>query len=154
MIARLHHVAAEPAHLAHRLGWTPSHISDADDLPLAARQLGLKAKRCVSDRERLKLVPLPALAFLGDGRLVLLAHCDGQRVLFFDAAPGAEGQSSRPTIEPIEVFASQWTGELILITGRASLAGELAKFAGSFRASSSTATESPAREHWLEEREA
>ncbi|TXT37576.1 MAG: ATP-binding cassette subfamily B bacterial HlyB/CyaB, partial [Comamonadaceae bacterium] len=43
------------------------------------------------------------------------------RVLFQDA-------TNRPTIEPIEVFASQWTGELILITSRASLAGALAKF--------------------------
>ena len=32
------------------------------------------------------------------------------------------------TIEPIDVFAAHWTGELILITSRASLAGELAKF--------------------------
>ena len=37
-------------------------------------------------------------------------------------------RTSRPTIEPIDVFASHWTGELILITSRASLAGELAKF--------------------------
>lgn len=37
-------------------------------------------------------------------------------------------QDGRPTIESLEVFAQQWTGELILITSRASLAGELAKF--------------------------
>ena len=35
---------------------------------------------------------------------------------------------ARPTIEPIETFAAEWTGELILVTSRASLAGELAKF--------------------------
>ena len=33
-----------------------------------------------------------------------------------------------PTIEPIDVFAQHCTGELILITSRASLAGDLAKF--------------------------
>lgn len=37
LIARLHHIAAEPEHLAHRLGWTASHTPDADDLLLAAR---------------------------------------------------------------------------------------------------------------------
>ena len=36
--------------------------------------------------------------------------------------------ASRPMIEPIEVFAEQWSGELILIASRASLAGELARF--------------------------
>jgi hypothetical protein len=57
---------------------------------------------------------------------VILAQCDGQRVLLQD--PGATEGAGRPTIEPLEVFAQQWTGELILITSRASLAGDLAKF--------------------------
>src|SRR6476660_920825 len=62
LIARLHHVAADPAHLAHQLGWSPTHVADAQDLLLAARQLGLKAKRSRSSAERLTLVSLPALA--------------------------------------------------------------------------------------------
>ena len=61
-------------------------------------------------------------------RVVILAQCDGKRVLF--QVPGAAGPGlpAGPTIEPIDVFAAHWTGELILITSRASLAGELAKF--------------------------
>ena len=59
----------------------------------------------------------------GSLRVVILAQCDGQRVLFQDV-----DQQGRPTIESLEVFAQQWTGELILISSRASLAGELAKF--------------------------
>ena len=43
LIARLHHVAADPAHLAHQLGWPASHEPDVDDLLLAAKHLGLKA---------------------------------------------------------------------------------------------------------------
>ena len=131
LIARLHHVAADPATLAHQLGWTASHRPDADDLLLAARHLGLKARRSRTGIDRLSLAALPALAVLkaeGDGapRVVVLAQCDGQRVLFQD--PSGEAHGARPTIEPIDVFASQWTGELILIASRASLAGELAKF--------------------------
>jgi subfamily B ATP-binding cassette protein HlyB/CyaB len=70
-------------------------------------------------------------------RVVILAQCVGQRVLFqevssTDAATGSAGatgaNASRPTIEPVEVFAAQWTGQLILISSQASLAGELAKF--------------------------
>jgi subfamily B ATP-binding cassette protein HlyB/CyaB len=124
LIARLHQVAAEPASVRHALGITASDVFDADALLLAAKHLGLKAKRSTATVERLNLVPLPALALLNDGRWVVLAQCDSQRVLMQDA--NAEG--SRPTIEPLEVFASQWTGELLLVTSRASLAGDLAKF--------------------------
>jgi len=121
LIARLHHIAAEPAHLAHQLGWPPSHSPSTDDLLLAAKHLGLKAKLSRSPIDRLNLAPLPALALMTDGRVVVLAQCDGQRVLFQDPA-------GRPVIEPLSVFQTQWSGQLILVTSRAALAGALAKF--------------------------
>ena len=130
LIARLHHIAADPAHLAHRLGWPPSHEPSTNDLLLAARHIGLKAKLSRTTADRLNLAALPALAMLSDDngqtRIVVLAQCDWQRVLFQD--PGGVLQGGRPTIEPLGVFARQWTGQLILITSRASLAGALAKF--------------------------
>ena len=136
LIARLHHIAVDPDTLAHQLGWSSSHRIDLDDLLIAARHIGLKAKRSRSRIDRLNLAALPALAVLrpdegSDPRIVVLAQCDGQRVLFQDPAAAADapsGQGARPTIEPLDVFATRWTGELILITSRASLAGELAKF--------------------------
>jgi len=121
LIARLHHIAAEPLHLAHQLGWPSSHTPSTDDLLLAAKHLGLKAKLSRTSGDRLNLAPLPALALMSDGRVVVLAQCDGQRVLFQD--PGG-----RPVIEPLSVFQSHWSGQLILITSRAALAGALAKF--------------------------
>jgi subfamily B ATP-binding cassette protein HlyB/CyaB len=124
LIARLHQVATEPAALLHQLGKSPSEPLTPQDLLLAAKHLGLKAKLSPTTLERLSLTPLPALALMRDGRVVVLAQCDGQRVLFQDA--GASG--SRPTIEPLAVFADQWSGDLILVTSRASLAGELAAF--------------------------
>ncbi len=117
-------MAAEPASLRHALGRSASQRLGNDDLLLAAKHLGLKAKLSTSSVERLNLVALPALALLNDGRWVVLAQCDGQRVLM----QYASGEGSRPTIEPLGVFASQWSGELILVASRASLAGELAKF--------------------------
>ncbi|MBX9716139.1 MAG: type I secretion system permease/ATPase [Burkholderiaceae bacterium] len=133
LIARLHHIAADPATLAHQLGWPSSHRIDIDDLLIAARHIGLKAKRSRSHIDRLNLTALPALAVLkpdegGAPRVVVLAQCDGQRVLFQDPTGTSASNGARPTIEPVDVFAAQWTGELILITSRASLAGELAKF--------------------------
>ena len=56
--------------------------------------------------------------------VLVLAQCDGQRVLVQDplATP------SRPVIESVTSFSERWTGDLILIASRASIAGELAKF--------------------------
>jgi len=136
LLARLHHIAAEPASLAHQLGIPPSEAISHTDLLRAAKHLGLKSKISRTTPERLNMAALPALAKLvgedGAERWVLLAQCDGQRVLFQD--PAAEG-GGRPTIEPVEVFAKQWApasrggqGELLLATSRASLAGDLAKF--------------------------
>jgi ATP-binding cassette, subfamily B, bacterial HlyB/CyaB len=124
LLARLHHVATDPASLRHRLGKAASDPIDTDDLLRAARHLGLKAKRSLTGLERLQLAALPALALMRGSRVVVLAQCDGRRVLIQD--PGLP--ASRPMIEPIEAFAEQWTGELILVTSRASLAGELARF--------------------------
>lgn len=130
LIARLHHIAAEPAHLAHQLGWTASRRPSPTDLLLAARHIGLKAKSSRTTIDRLTLAPLPALAVVRDdsgvASTVVLAQCDGQRVLTQDPSGGAPG--ARPVIEPLNVFAARWTGELILIASRASLAGDLAKF--------------------------
>lgn len=68
VIARLHHIAAEPAHVAHQLGWPPSHHPSTEDLLLAAKHLALKAKLSRSPIDRLNLAPLPALALMSDGR--------------------------------------------------------------------------------------
>ena len=130
VIARLHHVAADPDHLAHQLGWTPRHEASVDDMLLAARRLGLKAKLASTTPERLSLATLPALALVADDdglrRTVVLAQCDGKRVLFQD--PSESIQGGRPVIEPLAAFTHRWSGELILVTSRAALAGDLARF--------------------------
>ncbi len=125
LVARLHQVAADPDAILHRLGRSPSSPTLLSDVLLAAKDVGLKAKHTRAKLERLSLTPLPALAVMRDGSVVVLAQCDGQRVLIqrFD-----ESSEQRPLIEPLAKFAEQWTGELILITSRASLAGELARF--------------------------
>jgi subfamily B ATP-binding cassette protein HlyB/CyaB len=124
-VARLHHVAADPVHLQHALGKPASEPLTVDDLLLAGRSLGLKLRRSRSSADRLPLTPLPALALMRDGRVAVLAQCAGTRVLLqrFDA-----DAEQRPLIEPLDDFVAQWSGELILVASRASLAGELARF--------------------------
>ena len=140
-LARFHQVTADPATLAHQLNLTPNQALTVDDLLLAAKHLGLKAKRSRSTIDRLGLLPLPALALMRTQddtqgatentglHVVILAQSDGQRVLYQDVSGSGTGPaSSAPTIQPAADFAQAWSGELILITSRASLAGALAKF--------------------------
>lgn len=133
LLARLHHIAADPDNLVHELGLAPSDPAGDSELLRAAKHLGLKAKFSNTTPDRLNLTPLPAIALLrcddGQDRWVLLAQCDGQRVLFQDPS---QPDGGRPTIEPLDVFAQRWAptgkGRLLLATSRASLAGDLAKF--------------------------
>lgn len=129
-IARFHQVAADPETLAHQLGIASGDVIDTDAVLRAAALLGLRARRSKSSVERLALVPLPALALVqsqsedGPAHFVILARCDSNRVLLQDP----KAASSGPIVEPLDTFAARWTGELILITSRATAAGELAKF--------------------------
>ncbi len=137
LLARLHHISATPDLLAHELGLSPSAEASDTELLLAAKHIGLKAKLSRTTGERLSMAALPALARIkgedGTERWVLLAQCDGQRVLYQD--PAAEG-GGRPTIEPMEAFVARWallgnpmrSGTLLLATSRASLVGAVAKF--------------------------
>ncbi|MBH1966073.1 MAG: type I secretion system permease/ATPase [Comamonadaceae bacterium] len=129
-LARLHQTAADPATLAHQMGLPPGEAASPDDLLRAAKHLGLTARLSRSSVARLPLCPLPALALMraedGRTRVVVLAQSDPERVLIQD--PAANGSASRPVVQTMDVFAQGWTGELILITSRASLTGQLAKF--------------------------
>lgn len=141
-IARFHQVAADPSVLAHQLGIAPSEQLITTDLLRGARQLGLKAKLVQTTADRLALTPLPALALLrnpatdGQPQVVILAQCDGQRVLLSepqdtpsDCASHSEARrSTGPSIEPIDTFAARWSGQLILVASRASVTEGLAKF--------------------------
>jgi subfamily B ATP-binding cassette protein HlyB/CyaB len=126
-VARFHQVAADPSTLSHQLGLGKTDAIQLSDILRAAQHLGLKARLAQTTIDRLPLTPLPALALMasdgGGSRAIILAQCDGQRVLVQDPA-----DAGRPTIEPLEVFASRWTGQLILVASRASLTGELARF--------------------------
>lgn len=112
------------------MGWPPSYVPTVEDVVLAARELGLKAKVSRTTTDRLTHVALPVLAIVevshGKPVIVVLAQCDGQRVLYQDPTCAVGG--GRPVIEPVTTFAEHWNGTVILVSSRASLAGELAKF--------------------------
>jgi ATP-binding cassette, subfamily B, bacterial HlyB/CyaB len=121
MLARFHNVAADPDQLAHELQ-VDGRPFGVTQVLLAAKHLGLKAKLVHTDYVRLERTPLPALAVDKEGRFLILARVDGDQVLIQD--PCVE----RPQILSVEDFSERWTGQVILFTSRASLAGELARF--------------------------
>lgn len=121
LVARFHGLAAEPEQLAHdfKAGGQPFGIVE---MLLAARKLGLQARRVRVKPSRLSQTPLPAIAPGSDGHYFVIARADESRVLIHDPATG------RPEILSVDALAERWTGELVLFASRASLAGELAKF--------------------------
>ena len=121
LLARYHNVATDPDQLAHRFAVSGRPFA-VDEILLAAKSLGLKARRVTTDVSRLDRTPLPALARDLDGRFFVLGGLREDQVLIQEA--GAAG----PKVLPLAEFSSRWNGELILFTSRASLAGELARF--------------------------
>lgn len=121
MMARLHGVATDPDQLAHEFKLDHAPFSAVDILH-AAKKLGLLARRVSPSSDRLSTVPLPAIACDRDGTFFIIAQYAKDKVLVHDP------QCERPQLLPIEAWQSRWSGELILFTSRATLAGELARF--------------------------
>ncbi len=129
LIARLHHITADPATLAHQLGISPHEPVDADQLLAAARKIGLKASNVQVKPQRLSMTPLPALARCAGGGWVLVAACTDGRVLL----QHADGKPVRELA--FEQFCGEWIGEdaagrgeLLLFTSRAELSGDWSRF--------------------------
>lgn len=129
MMARLHNLAADPAQLAHEFTVDGRRMGTQEVL-LAARKLGLQTKRIQAQGDRLPKTPLPAMAVGKDAQgeaeffILARAHDDasGTQVLIQSPRVG------RPEKLNLQELQARWTGELILFTSRASLAGEMAKF--------------------------
>ena len=66
--------------------------------------------------------PFPAIAKLGNGRHVVLAKINGEKVLLQDPVEG------RPLVVSREQFESNWSGELFLFAKRANLRRQDLKF--------------------------
>lgn len=134
LLARLHHTPCDASALRHDLGLSEHAPVSETELLLAAKKIGLKSKISHTTAARLNLAALPALGWIrsdtGEPRWVLIAQCDGQRVLYQDPTEAGGG---RPTIEPLAAFAAKFAnadgrGKLMLASSRASIAGSLAKF--------------------------
>jgi len=124
MMARLHGVAADADQLAHE--FAAGGGFGIAGIQLAAKRLDLQAKAVRTDIARLSKTPLPAIAVCrdadGQAQFFILARVDGDQALLQDPVVG------RPETIRLADLQARWTGELILIASRASMASELGKF--------------------------
>ena len=112
LLIRFHGIAADPAQLSHRFGRTRFTTTE---MLRAARELKLKARLATPSWRRLQAVPLPAIAERKDGSFFILGKVADDKVLIQDPAAGRPGLLAR------DAFEAQWSGQLILMTRRASL---------------------------------
>jgi ATP-binding cassette, subfamily B, bacterial HlyB/CyaB len=125
LIARLHGIAADPDQLSHESAPAGQRMQ-VPDILLAAKRLGLQTKSVKASTARLMKTPLPAMAFTtaedGSKDFFIIARVDNEQVLIQSPKVG------RPETWTLAELEARWSGDLILFTSRASLAGELRKF--------------------------
>ncbi|MFP1464185.1 cysteine peptidase family C39 domain-containing protein [Escherichia coli] len=91
---------------------------------LAAKSIGLKAKYVEKHFARLSMIPLPALIWRDDGKHYILSRVtkDHHAILFMILNSISHKLLARDEFEKL------YQGKVILVTSRATVVGELAKF--------------------------
>jgi subfamily B ATP-binding cassette protein HlyB/CyaB len=108
----MHRIAVDPVQLRHDLGHArPLEIDDV--LRLAKREPGVRARKIVANAERLRHLPLPAMANGPNGWFLLGRVTPGGVLIHRPGYP----------VEPhtLETLAQIWSGEMVLFTTRAGL---------------------------------
>ena len=121
ILARFYDLPADGSQLRQLYAQPGQPLSDTE-LLRAAKHLGLKAGVIHTEWTKLSGTPFPAIAKLGNGRHVVLAKINGEKVLIQDPVEG------RPLVVSREQFESNWTGELFLFAKRANLRRQDLKF--------------------------
>lgn len=121
LLARYFGVPAEAEQLKHEYGESGKNFDEVGLLRIA-KHLGFKARAVDSHWSRLTAITLPAIAQHRDGRYVVIARADDEKILIQDPL------EPRPLTLPREVFEEAWSGRLILFTKRANVRDEDRKF--------------------------
>jgi subfamily B ATP-binding cassette protein HlyB/CyaB len=121
MLTRLHGLPADPGQLQHQFGQSGQKFNIAEILR-GARSIGLKAKSINSHWTRLANKRLPAIGQHTDGHFFILAKVADDKVLIQDPV------QQNPVTLTRDEFEAIWNGQIILLTRRAGLLGEISKF--------------------------
>lgn len=121
ILARFYDLPADASQLRHQFARLNEPLSPTD-LLRAAKHLGLKAGRMTVRWDKLPTLPLPAMVRRTDGRYLVLAKADEQKVLVQDPV------EARPLVLSRDRFQALWSGEALLFTKRAHLRPQDLKF--------------------------
>ncbi|OAI93322.1 type I secretion system permease/ATPase [Pseudomonas putida] len=121
MLARYHNLAVNPEQLLHRFAVGNGRFCTSLILQ-AFKQLGLKARVSNCPVERLRHLPLPAIALDGEGGYFIITKVDGDQVLLQDP------RLTSPQVSTLDALSRRWSGEVILVRSRAHLPGAVARF--------------------------
>jgi subfamily B ATP-binding cassette protein HlyB/CyaB len=121
ILARFYDLPADASQLRHQFARLNEPLSPTD-LLRAAKHLGLKAGRMTVRWDKLPTLPLPAMVRRTDGRYLVLAKADEQRVLVQNPV------EARPLVLSRDQFEAIWNGDVLLFTKRANLRPRDLKF--------------------------
>lgn len=121
ILARFYDLPADASQLRHQFARLNEPLSPTD-LLRAAKHLGLKAGRMTVRWDKLPTLPLPAMVRRTDGRYLVLAKADEQKVLVQDPV------EARPLVLSRDRFEALWSGEVLLFTKRTNLRPQDLKF--------------------------
>ncbi|ELV72983.1 alpha-hemolysin translocation ATP-binding protein HlyB [Escherichia coli ATCC 700728] len=123
LLAQYHNITVNAETIRHQYN---THTQDfgVTEWLLAAKSIGLKAKYVEKHFSRLSIISLPALIWRDDGKHYILSRItkDSSRYLVYDPEQHQSLTFSRDEFEKL------YQGKVILVTSRATVVGELAKF--------------------------
>jgi subfamily B ATP-binding cassette protein HlyB/CyaB len=120
-VLALHRIAVDPQQLRHGLGH--DRAIEADDLKrLAKRQDEVRARSVRADFDKLRQMPLPALANGPSGWFVIARVAEDEVLV---QPPHRSAQDAQPQVRKIDraALAAMWSGELLLLTTREGIGG-------------------------------
>ncbi|UZE48468.1 type I secretion system permease/ATPase [Rhodopseudomonas sp. P2A-2r] len=113
LLLRFHEIAIDPAQIAHQF---PGNAIGVPEMLRCAKSLKLKAKAVTLRWDGVAGLALPAIAAMNDGSFVILGKASADDVLVQVPA------ESKPRIMQRQEFERDWTGQVVLMARRASLA--------------------------------
>ena len=114
MVARFHDLPVDGGQIQHQFGQSGQVLTTHELLSLA-KHVGLKAGLVNTSWQELAATPLPAIVQWTDGRYIVLAKVQDEKVLIQDPL------EPRPQIQSKDNFLAAWNGGLLLCTKRMGL---------------------------------
>jgi subfamily B ATP-binding cassette protein HlyB/CyaB len=119
LLLRFHQVAVDPTQLAHQLAGASMGVPE---MLRCAKALKLKAKSVTESWDGLARLPLPAIVEMKDRTFVIVAKVSADDALVHSPSV------NRPQIIKRAEFEYDWTGRVVLMARRASLADVARRF--------------------------